>query len=584
MRKNIILAGLVCALLIGGEIFAYTVKGKVHQKGTTIGVSNASVSLTAKVGGSTYTNNAVTASDGSFSIPLNGVNCKGGNMTLKATTTTFQAGSRNWWAQSESETRNIPVVFVLNLNPNISWTAEPIPFQTVGQIQSIPVRAFTDDMVGPPVMVQGFNVNVAFNPNVFNAVNVVPGLMFPEITSVIDNEAGTVNVQGNIPEPVELPRGDFAVDSFFDIFYELEIPAQGEEGLIEILPGSVLLDSTGVEINPVPNDSISKLGASVEPVVNVHIDSFEQWSDILLSPGTGLNVRPMFEVEWDEYMIQWDTGEIEGELYPDTTFMPAELYVYDDNGESGDLPAEGDGLIMTWGEEDRPDGNYASAWVLDYGVDPDLTNCTIQVTVMPPSACNINAVSFAMVDINGLRRSWWWAVPAAIPYNVPTTVTINTSIAGLNAATPVATGYMNTPGFDITKVQSFDVDENANWIFGTQPVPPFNTSIFGVNWNYWHNLIVRKNTDTKAYKGIYVKYSQPVVEIDNPDGLPLINGWDEVSVLDWLTGNNLPFAQNLYDPPRIMADDWECKDERPVTDIHWWGSFLGWTQPTMPVW
>jgi hypothetical protein len=31
-----------------------------------------------------------------------------------------------------------------------------------------------------------------------------------------------------------------------------------------------------------------------------------------------------------------------------------------------------------------------------------------------------------------------------------------------------------------------------------------------------------------------------------------------------------------------MADDWECTDDRPVTDIHWWGSFIGWTQPHLP--
>ena len=32
----------------------------------------------------------------------------------------------------------------------------------------------------------------------------------------------------------------------------------------------------------------------------------------------------------------------------------------------------------------------------------------------------------------------------------------------------------------------------------------------------------------------------------------------------------------------IMADDWKCEDDRPVTDIHWWGSFKGWTQPILP--
>ncbi len=43
-------------------------------------------------------------------------------------------------------------------------------------------------------------------------------------------------------------------------------------------------------------------------------------------------------------------------------------------------------------------------------------------------------------------------------------------------------------------------------------------------------------------------------------------GWDEESVY--------AFAQ-------IVADDWVCTDDQPVTDIHWWGSFLGWTDPDL---
>ena len=32
----------------------------------------------------------------------------------------------------------------------------------------------------------------------------------------------------------------------------------------------------------------------------------------------------------------------------------------------------------------------------------------------------------------------------------------------------------------------------------------------------------------------------------------------------------------------IIADDWICMDERPITDIHWWGSFKNWTEQTPP--
>ena len=37
-------------------------------------------------------------------------------------------------------------------------------------------------------------------------------------------------------------------------------------------------------------------------------------------------------------------------------------------------------------------------------------------------------------------------------------------------------------------------------------------------------------------------------------------GWDE---------------QSIYGVKPIVADDWPCTDDRPVTDIHWWGSYAG---------
>ncbi|MFC1452610.1 GEVED domain-containing protein, partial [Verrucomicrobiota bacterium] len=44
-------------------------------------------------------------------------------------------------------------------------------------------------------------------------------------------------------------------------------------------------------------------------------------------------------------------------------------------------------------------------------------------------------------------------------------------------------------------------------------------------------------------------------------------GWDEYSV---------------YGATQIVADDWPCQDGRPVTDIHWWGSYLGHVQEEPP--
>ena len=65
----------------------------------------------------------------------------------------------------------------------------------------------------------------------------------------------------------------------------------------------------------------------------------------------------------------------------------------------------------------------------------------------------------------------------------------------------------------------------------------------------------------------YLKWSQPP-EPYIPDDA--INGWDEYSV---------------YGTQQIVADDWFCDTDDPVADIHWWGSFIGWSEmfpPMMP--
>ena len=57
------------------------------------------------------------------------------------------------------------------------------------------------------------------------------------------------------------------------------------------------------------------------------------------------------------------------------------------------------------------------------------------------------------------------------------------------------------------------------------------------------------------------KWSQPPV-IHDP-GPPLIYyGWDELS--------------QEYELIILVADDFTCEDPRPVADVHWWGSYLGW--------
>ena len=293
------------------------------------------------------------------------------------------------------------------------------------------------------------------------------------------------------------------------------------------------------------------------------ISSYDDWNAAL--SGATPHITAMETLAWQEYMHQWSAHLQEGAGYPTTEFAPAHLYASPDGRPPINPPDAG--MVMVWAPQTgMQPGNYASAWEYDYGLDPDLRNCTIRVTVTPPqwgATGQVNAVSFGIRDTNGNIRSWWWRCPAPIPWWVTTTITIDTSRTGLAATTPAATGYANNPGFDLSNAADFIVDENAVWLGGPLPVPPFGAQVPAGLWNYWHDLLVVPNAP--ANKQTWVKWSQPPVVTD-PNFPQQIMGWDEMS---------------RYDPQMwpLLADDWLCQDERSITDIHWWGSFLGWNQP-----
>jgi len=219
---------------------------------------------------------------------------------------------------------------------------------------------------------------------------------------------------------------------------------------------------------------------------------------------------------------------------------------------------------MAWGDPAVSQGSHSSAWTYAYPDDPDLSGATITITVKPP--CGMNVVSFGMQDISGNIRAWYWNVAAAagpgtLQCGVPTPVSVNGALTGVVAATPTAASYMNNPGFDITQVVNFIVDENFSWVGGPTPVPPPGQAIPRM-WNYWYDVIVTPNPQVKPKDP--VKWSQPPVQC----GPRIFLGWDE---------------RSLQCKPPLLADDWLCIDKRPVTDIHWWGSFLKWAKPDKPL-
>jgi hypothetical protein len=70
----------------------------------------------------------------------------------------------------------------------------------------------------------------------------------------------------------------------------------------------------------------------------------------------------------------------------------------------------------------------------------------------------------------------------------------------------------------------------------------------------------------------HLKWSQPPVEWDPMSKTPIYCGWNEPSfcVKPSVPGAVLPALWH------IVADDFRCLGDMPVTSVHWWGSYEGW--------
>ncbi len=553
--------------------YSYTVIGKVYYSGSSLPVpKGTAVTHTANfTGGGSVQNTVYTAVDGSFSVTLNSLSTTpvGATMKLKASTG-LCTGATNWTCNATYESKDVWVACYVN--PNLKVSTLPVHFTGVGVQPPVTTIALLEEP-GAPVVVQNFQVKMVWNGAQMNAMNIVAGPKFHITSWSSAPGSGELYVSGVANgAPVQLPIPPIEPESFFDVFFEVTVPPEELPIItaVTVVPEETQLFGEGIYHYPYQNQTDYLAGELEKCKATFMIDGLAGWEEALQGKLPNPNVHPTPAIAWEQYMAYWGDPltEKQGLPYPETTFVPCaepngQLYVWGGGGGGG---MEEPGLVMTWGfPQDKP-GNYASAWRYDYGLDPDLSNCTIQVTVTPPLGVNITAVSFSMIDAANRMRTWWWAVPAAIPQGVATTVKINTAIAGIGAATPAASGHMNVPGFNIAQVQFFDVDENFNYIFGQQPAPPPGGGIPGRAWNYWTNLTVTKNTAAK--KWFYIKYSQPPVVID-ANQPPMIHGWDEKSVY-------------RPQPNPVMADDWPCNDNRPITDVHWWGSFIGWTQPHLP--
>jgi len=71
------------------------------------------------------------------------------------------------------------------------------------------------------------------------------------------------------------------------------------------------------------------------------------------------------------------------------------------------------------------------------------------------------------------------------------------------------------------------------------------------------------------------KWSQPPIEYDPRTAQPRFCGWDELSYAKKAASADIAVW-------KVVADDFRCIGEMPVTSIHWWGSYEGWMEDIPP--
>jgi hypothetical protein len=106
-------------------------------------------------------------------------------------------------------------------------------------------------------------------------------------------------------------------------------------------------------------------------------------------------------------------------------------------------------------------------------------------------------------------------------------------------------------------------NDAATWVWGPSAHEPYN--------GIWNQMVYMGQPKNLAFQLIgleeikLTKWSQPPM----PYTPPAFLGWDQRSVYD--------------DSAGIVADDWACTNNLPVTDLHWWGSYLYWSAEEPPL-
>ena len=80
--------------------------------------------------------------------------------------------------------------------------------------------------------------------------------------------------------------------------------------------------------------------------------------------------------------------------------------------------------------------------------------------------------------------------------------------------------------------------------------------------------------------GDTLKWEQPPIEYDPWAQTPVYCGWDQPAYVT--VQGNYKGSYSATSDWKLVADDFRCIGTMPITSVHWWGSYVGWTERDYP--
>jgi hypothetical protein len=293
----------------------------------------------------------------------------------------------------------------------------------------------------------------------------------------------------------------------------------------------------------------------------------------LISSSTGTAAK------WTQPPDLTQTGMDVNDTVGQPPFLLADDFQCTNNGPLTQITVWG-----SWREDLLPANNPANVQftlsihqdIPAHGTIPSQPGAMLWSKIFPPG-------QFQVVTQQANILEWWMDPPAGAVFPGDKTCYKYTFAMAATEAF-VQQGTPQNPIIYWLDVQAMVIGGTSSTLFG------WKTSLR--NWNdaaVWANAI-----EPPAYPGPWNALAYPPQHPKWPQPIDLafaLSSTDEVTEIKWSQPPMLYTPPNtfngwnessVYGAEQIVADDWLCTTPQPVTDIHWWGSFLGWSNPDSP--